>query len=435
MEGKGLTPSINSDALYIDGGKSGDTINLISSKSHTVYGGKGDDNILSGSTKALFIDGGADHDTINLTGSASNGNAHTIDGNSGNDSITGTDGEELIDGGTEDDGNDTLTSGGGDDTIYGRSGNDLISLQAGIDAGIVRVQAGAGDDVIEVTLNELTYKDIINGEKGADTIAVVGSPADFNMWEPNTVAEKAFDSISGVETLAFGTQNTSYTVAGTKTIQLSSAVQNAGVLTIDASNVTGAGDDVLEVDAFLFSSSAGLTFIGSDDKDVNVNFTGGSGDDTFTTGKITEDAGDSFTGGLGEDIFNIIATDQPAVITDLGTGGQDTIIINNLAAGVTATVKADYIAPETTQNDNATLSNVVLNAESGVDVNMSDAGGTFGFVINGGQASSVLQGSQFHDSITGNVRSDELFGNGGNDTFTGGGGADIIRPGKGNGYV
>ena len=206
-------------------------------------------------------------------------------------------------------------------------------------------------------------------------------------------------------------------------------------MTIDASNVTGAGDDVLEVDAFLFSSSAGLTFIGSDDKDVNVNFTGGSGDDTFTTGKITEDAGDSFTGGLGEDIFNIIATDQPAVITDLGTGGQDTIIINNLAAGVTATVKADYIAPETTQNDNATLSNVVLNAESGVDVNMSDAGGTFGFVINGGQASSVLQGSQFHDSITGNVRSDELFGNGGNDTFTGGGGADIIRPEKANGYV
>ena len=67
-----------------------------------------------------------------------------------------------------------------------------------------------------MTLNELTYKDIINGEKGADTIAVVGSPADFNMWEPNTVAEKAFDSISGVETLAFGTQNTSYTVAGTK---------------------------------------------------------------------------------------------------------------------------------------------------------------------------------------------------------------------------
>ena len=243
-----------------------------------------------------------------------------------------------------------------------------------------------------MTLNELTYKDI-NGEKGATLLPSLVARL-ISTWEPNTVAEKAFDSISGVETLAFGTQNTSYTVAGTKTIQLSSAVQNAGVLTIDASNVTGAGDDVLEVDAFLFSSSAGLTFIGSDDKDVNVNFTGGSGDDTFTTGKITEDAGDSFTGGLGEDIFNIIATDQPAVITDLGTGGQDTIIINNLAAGVTATVKADYIAPETTQNDNATLSNVVLNAESGVDVNMSDAGGT-GFVINGGQASPVLEGSHF----------------------------------------
>ena len=61
------------------------------------------------------------------------------------------------------------------------------------------------------------------------------------------------------------------------------------VVTIDASQSTGSSDDVLEVNAFQFSSRTDLIFIGSDDKDVNVKFTGGSGDDTLTTGKITED--------------------------------------------------------------------------------------------------------------------------------------------------
>ena len=181
------------------------------------------------------------------------------------------------------------------------------------------------------------------------------------MWEPNTIAERAFHSISTVETLAFGTQDTAYTVSGTKTISLSNKVQVAGIITIDASKVTGFGDDVLEVNAFQFTSRTDLSFIGSDDKDVNVNFTGGSGNDTLTTGKITEDAGDTLTGGLGIDTFNIIASDEPAVITDLGTGGSDTLIVESTAKGVIATVKEDYIAPPTTNNKKS-MADVVLNA-------------------------------------------------------------------------
>ena len=61
-------------------------------------------------------------------------------------------------------------SQGGDDTIYGRAGDDLINLEAGNYQGDVIVQAGAGNDIIEVTLDELTYEDVIKGEKGSDTI-------------------------------------------------------------------------------------------------------------------------------------------------------------------------------------------------------------------------------------------------------------------------
>ena len=98
------------------------------------------------------------------------------------------------------------------------------------------------------------------------------------MWEANTGGENSFKSIDNIETLAFGISDDLYQVSGTKTINLSGAVQQAGVSTIDASNTSGNGD--LVINAFQFSRSTNITFIGSADKDVNVHFAGGSGHDT-----------------------------------------------------------------------------------------------------------------------------------------------------------
>ena len=167
-------------------------------------------------------------------------------------------------------------------------------------------------EAIEISLNELTQFDVIKGEAGNDTLVIVGDAADYNMWEDNTSIKEAFNSISTVETLAFGSSNASYTVSGTKTIKLAKTVQSTGIRTIDASNATGGGSDALIINAFQFSSASQMNFIGSDDKDVNVHFTGGSGDDTLTTGKICEDEKDTLTGGLGIDTFNMVATDIEA---------------------------------------------------------------------------------------------------------------------------
>ena len=425
---------ISSGAIYVNGGKDGDDIDITSNEKHTVYGGKGEDKIDSSGTEYLFIDGGADNDTININSAAVMSGVHTVDGGAGNDILTGSSGKELFDGGTEDIGNDTIRSSGGNDTIYGRAGNDLIDLVSGVNDGEVLVQAGAGNDIIEVVLNELSHLDVIKGEVGNDTIVVVGNAADFNMWEDNTIAKESFNSISTVETLAFGSSNTSYTISGSKTIKLASKVQSAGIRTIDASNASGAGSDDLIVNAFQFSSSSDLNFIGPEDKDVNVHFTGGSGDDTLTTGKISEDDKDTLTGGLGVDTFNIVATDRAAEVTDLGLGGPDALIVSSSAKGVTATVKDDYIAPSTTKNEKASA-DVILNAESRVNVNMEYAGGSYGYVINGGAGSSTLKGSTYNDSITGNISADSIFGEAGNDTIYGGDGADTINAGKGNDLI
>ena len=192
---------ISSDAVYVTGGKGNDDINLTSSERHTIYGGRGGDSINSNSTKALFIDAGADQDTIILTGVGARSAIHSVDGGAGNVVLIGKTVKELLDGGTEDNGQDTIDSAGGDDTIYGRAGNDLIKLGS---QGNALIHAGADNDVIEVTLASLTYNTTIKGEAGNDTIAVVGTAATFNMWEPNSVAEKALFYIS-FETLSFGT--------------------------------------------------------------------------------------------------------------------------------------------------------------------------------------------------------------------------------------
>ena len=257
---------INSDAIYVSGGKGSDDIDIASSKKHTIFGNGGDDTIDSNSTEPLFVDGGEDRDTINITSAAAEEAAHTLDGGAGNDNLNGTSGREKLDGGTEDNGNDTLISNGGNDTLYGRAGNDLINLQAGVNDGTVLVHAGAGEDLIEVSIDELTHEDVIKGDKGIDTLAIVGNADDFDMWVPNTIPSRAFDAISNVEVLAFGSSETSYTISGTKTINLGSKVQSAGILTIDATNASGGNDDALVVNAFQFSSRTNLTFIGSDDK-------------------------------------------------------------------------------------------------------------------------------------------------------------------------
>ena len=69
--------------------------------------------------------------------------------------------------------------------------------------------------------------------------------------------------------------------------------------------------------------------MGSNDKDVNVNLPR-PGNDTFTTGKITEDAGDSLTGGPGR-YFQHYLTNQDAEVLDLGVGGSDVLIVSATA--------------------------------------------------------------------------------------------------------
>jgi Ca2+-binding RTX toxin-like protein len=159
---------------------------------------------------------------------------------------------------------------------------------------------------------------------------------------------------------------------------------------------------------------------------------GGAGNDTFTTGKDNTDVADTLLGGNGADTFNITSTGVVAKLNDLGKGGQDVVIIKSGSSGVAADVTVDWVATSATQN-NVSQAAGVLDVDSGIDVSVAAATGSFGYKIlaTSNAAASTLQGSGLNDSIVGGDAKDSIVGNAGNDNITGGAEADTINAGAG----
>ena len=114
-------------------------------------------------TGATTLDGGAANDTL-IGGSGADlilGGADndSLLGNGGNDTIGGGTGNDKIDGGV---GNDGLAGQDGNDTIIGGADNDTLLGGAGNDS----LRGGAGRDLIQGG----TGKDNINGEGDVDTV-------------------------------------------------------------------------------------------------------------------------------------------------------------------------------------------------------------------------------------------------------------------------
>ena len=98
--------------------------------------------------------------------------------------------------------------------------------------------------------------------------------------------------------------------------------------------------------------------IGADAASAAVNFTGGKGNDSLSSGAAST-ASSSLTGGDGNDTFTIDATGTTTKVLDLS--GNDVLILNSVAHSVTATVTADYVATAATKN-NKSLATGIINA-------------------------------------------------------------------------
>ncbi|WP_417255418.1 Hint domain-containing protein [Celeribacter halophilus] len=220
------------DNDYIEGGDGNDTIDA-GFDDDEVYGGAGNDTIQGGEGNDT-IDGGDDNDIIygdvspdsddytafsyyelddhGETTSADTDTANNSDviyGGAGDDTIYGQDDADTLYGG---DGDDTLDGGIDDDTLYGGAGNDTLLGGEGDDT----IYAGGGDTV--------------TGGEGSDTIIIDPSLLDGNAititgsedddgedndvldlsnvgldWSSNPISYNEDDPESGTVTLTNGT--------------------------------------------------------------------------------------------------------------------------------------------------------------------------------------------------------------------------------------
>jgi len=173
----------------IQGGNGNDTINFdvsatLTGSGFTIGGNSGDDSIMFSAatvvTKAAAIKGGKDADTISFITTLS-GASVTLNGGAGSDVINVSNEAKLeyfsiaSDKNNTVEGNDTINISGSamsGSTIIGGGGNDSIVFTA-MDAAISSVvQAGKGNDFIQIATGLVDFKDAtIKGGAGNDSIA------------------------------------------------------------------------------------------------------------------------------------------------------------------------------------------------------------------------------------------------------------------------
>jgi hypothetical protein len=172
-----------------------------------------------------------------------------------------------------------------------------------------------------------------------------------------------------------------------------------------------------------------LTVIGAKDDLLDMLVVTGTGNDSLSTGVSALAA--TLTGGTGADTFTIEGDTADANVEDLGNG-SDILIVKSSAGGVDVKVTKDFTATAASTQSNTDATDVKLTSQSaGVDIDMSSAGGPFGYHLVAFADGVKLTGSAFGDSLQGAAGIDTIVGNAGTDTITAGGGADVINAGSG----
>jgi Ca2+-binding RTX toxin-like protein len=313
-----------------------------------------------------------------------------LTGGLGADSLLGNNGDDTLTGGED---NDTLIGGAGVDSLVGGLGDDVLT--GGLDVDRFLVEAGTD------TITDL-------GFGGPDALVIAGGATANATIGGHWVASAGTSNGGTATVFANGFNVNVGIVSGASGWALSNAGVARGVGLIGSGNadtITGGnGADTLRGQGGADSLSGG---------DGGDQLFGGQGDDTMTGGASV----DRFTVDFGVD-----------VITDLGAGGSDVLIVS-AGATANATLAADWVA--TAGSGNVGVANLMA---SGFDVTLTAAVGPIGWnVSNAGEAGAVtLIGSARADVLTGGLGADTLIGGAGNDTLTGGGGLDSLVGGLGD---
>lgn len=402
----------------------------------TIHGGSGADFIM-GSNGANLLKGDSGNDTINGGIDFSTADKDTLYGGDGNDLLIsgqvtapkagreghgdlmfgGSDADTLI-GGTA---NDTLNGEGGADRMEGGAGNDLYHVNSSAD--VIIETANMGYDHVWTTVNFALRDHSQHLEQlslgGSSNISGTGN--ELNNIITGNAGHNTLNGAFGNDTLRGGDGNDTFTDesgadhfdggAGRDTARYSSASE---AVTVDFQNVAGnkgiaSGDTYTSVE----------DIYGSDHNDwlagdaLSNKIWGVDGNDI-----IRGRAGnDSLYGGNGNDVF-------------LGGVGADRL------EGGSGTDRAQYSEASTAVlADLQYRTNNTGEAAGDIYVSIENLyGSSFNDNLRGNGSANTIYGAQGNDLIYGRSGNDILVGDGGADRLDGGGGTDRAHY-RGNGAI
>ncbi|WP_206836786.1 beta strand repeat-containing protein [Marinobacterium iners] len=346
---------------------------------------------------------------IDGTDDDSASDAFTLNGGTGTGTVTAILGEGNVDG--------VVTSPLLEDGSTWRFVNVDLTIQETTDpmfeaGAILEVDGGSLTIEGEVDLTEVTL-DLTN--------VTIDVPADQTLIL--TVAQVAELAADGVEVVGSGTvevigNGDDATASIFGQLRTANVDMSAVVLTEDDANDVFAAtfisgeDDTGEVIGQTITGSTGFAneILAGEDDDTLI---GGTGDDTL----YGRGGSDTFEITAGSDIVMDLRSE--ADDEDENTTEEQDVLIVSSGASVTADDIVEFVATAETIN-NGTAALTGHSGDSTIDVSL--AGGSNGFTLNGGESgANVLTGSANDDIIDGGDSvqngADVLTGNGGEDTF------------------
>lgn len=446
--------------------------------------------LVKGTDRADMLSGTEANDSIR-----GKGGDDVLNGGHGDDDLRGGSGNDILNGGR---GNDSLDGGQGDDTLKGGAGDDRYS----IGWGRVTIVDSSGSDSLSMSLAEnLTVLStdqtttLANGTtfKGIERLHIaVDGTADREI-----VTNAGDDSVRFGPRREFGddpiappveTEGMTYTVdLGTGDDFFFSSYGNANHV-IDG----GAGLDRAELD-FFYAETALTISLAAQAPDgespvkltnfESLNVVGGSGDDTFVGGALS----DSLTGGEGNDLLDG-GDDRDFLYGDGGDdtlnggagndrlvggrgddtmdggGGDDWLLGGDGSDTIRGGAGDDgiygggnrtelYYSPGDgpdrlygDDGDDHIYATIGDSADGGADIDSliftAEGDTTYALAIHATSIDADTTVANFEqlswsggsgsDVVTGGARSDFLEGNGGDDILRGGGGDDMLADGHGN---
>ncbi|MBD3786351.1 MAG: cadherin-like domain-containing protein [Sphingomonadales bacterium] len=410
----------------LDGGNGNDTL-LGGAGNDTFDGGNGND-LAEGGEGDDYIDTSADAALPDLaypglwTADANpNDDLDTVYGGAGNDTILTGDDRDYIEGG---DGNDVIDAGVDEDTILGSAGDDLITAGEGDDL----IDAGEGNDTIYGGLGP-SYPDLINVPDATDLVQNNGM---------DTIHAGAGDDVvygEDDDDLIYGDAGNDYLDGGIDEDTIEGGAGNDTVIGGQGADVLSGGDDrdtftVATAEAGIGDQIDGGE--GGDDYDV-LDLTGAGPVNIIYDATNPENGTVEFLDTDGNvvgtlDFVNIenVITDQGDGIVE-GTDGGDPIDINYTGDPEGDRVdNNDALIPGDAPNDDR------IEAGAGDDTVYAGVGDD---TVEAGDGDDEVYGQDGDDSLIGGAGNDTIEGGAGNDTIEGGEGDDSITGGAGDDSV